>query len=355
MSVRKEAVVFVPALTAQDKDFYLDLLSAGFTEHLESTSVKVKDIGEAKTAGNSGKRFELHTDSEKLKIVDVYEAYWGDLFSKLSDKDLKTRLLSGTSLTFYWFLGKIWASAREAPALFIGVFISLMFLIFWYYGIIVMALTAIGQDNNFFGFPIDCKLATKLGQIGTSLGGWSVWLIASALLNIIPVNIGVDIANFTKKYLDEDTDGRIIRVKTRQRISVVLNDILNENIYDKVTILAHSFGVTIATDLLADYHNPTKIRYISMGGALKVLSYKAEWIEKEIEKCLNNDTLETWIDFYSDRDWMCTKTPLPKGCSSNKIQYRKINLKFSLLKQMSGESHNHYFTDENVLKTILNI
>lgn len=356
MSVRKEAVIFVPALTAPEKDFYLNYLSAGLTEQIESTSIKVKEVGEAKIAGNSGKKFELYLDKEKVKIIDIYEAYWGDLFNnKLSEKDIKTRVISGTHLAFYWLFSKIWASLREAPLLFIGLIISLLLLTFWYYGTIVMALTAIGQDSKFLGFQIDPHLAQKIGKFGETIGGWSVWLIASALLSLIPVNAAVDIFDFARRYLDEDTDGRIIRAKIRQRASAILDDILNENYYDKVTILAHSFGVAIATDLLADYQYPQKIRYISMGGALKILSYKSAWVEKEIKKCLSNDTLEVWIDFYSDQDWLCTKTPIPEGCSSQKIQYKKNNLKLSLLKQISGKSHEHYFTDENVLKTILDI
>lgn len=218
-----------------------------------------------------------------------------------------------------------------------------------------MVLTAIGQDNKFFGFEIAPKLAKEIGNFGEKMGGWSVWLVASALLSLIPVNAGVDIFDFARRYLEDDTDGRILRAKIRQRISVILDDVLNENIYDRVTVLAHSFGVVIATDMLADYQHSKPIRYISMGGALKALSYKSEWVEKEIKKCLSNDSLEVWIDCYSDQDWLCTKTPIPDGCSSKKIQYKKNNLKFSLLKQISGKSHEHYFTDENVLKTILDI
>lgn len=355
MSVRKEAIVFIPAMTAQEKDFYLNYLSIGLTEHIESTSIKVKEIGEAKTGGCTGKKFELYQDGEKVKTIDIYEVYWGDLFSKLSEKDLKARVLSGIQLVFYWFFSKIWTSVREAPLLFMGLLISLLLFTLWFYGTLVMALTAIGQDNNFLGFKIEPSLAKEIGEFGERMGGWSVWLIASALLSLIPVNAGVDIFDFARRYLDEDTDGRIIRAKTRQRASVILDDVLNENTYDKATVLAHSFGITIATDFLADYQHTQKIRYISMGGALKALSYKSEWVEKEIKKCLNNNTIEVWIDFYSEQDWLCTKTPIPVGCSSQKIQYKKNNLKFSLLKQISGKSHEHYFTDENVLRTILDI
>ena len=356
MSVRKEAVVFVPGLAVQDRDFFLDCISTGLTEHLEITNVK--EVGEAKIAGNSGKRFELYIDAENIKIIDIYEAYWADLFSKLSEQDLKSQFLNGTYLLFYWLFGKIWASVREAPTLFIGIMTSLLLLFFWYYGILAMALTAIGQDPNFLNFiPIKTEWAKSIGSVGTTMGGWSVWLIVSGLLNLIPVKLGVDIADFTRRYLDEDMEGSAIKAKIRQRVSVILNDVLNEKIYERVTILAHSFGVVVATDMLADYYYPKqiKIRYISLGGPLKVLSYKSGWVEKEIKKCLNNNIIDNWIDFYSDQDWMCTKTPIPKGCNPEKIQYQKNNLKFSLFKQLSGKSHTHYFTDEKVLKTILDI
>jgi hypothetical protein len=359
MKSHQEAVIFIPGLTAEEKDMYLNLLGTGLTEYLET--IKVKEIGEAKIAGNSGKKFEVYLDKENKKNIDIYEVYWQDLFNKkLSTEELKERLVRGTNLLFYWFFGKTWLSITEAPFLFIGLGITLALFISWYFGILVMAFTAIGEKPDFFGFNINDiypGLAENLGKIGKNVGGWNVWLTISALLTFIPINKAIDIADFTRRYLEENSEGTNLRAKIRQRVLAVLKDILEtkEVEYEKITILAHSFGVVVGTDVLADYHEIKPIRYITLGSPLKVFSYQSKWIEKEIEKCLNNDKVESWTDCYSDQDWLCTKTPLPKGYSSSKIKFYKNQLKFSLLKQITGKSHDYYFSNEEVLKEILNL
>lgn len=92
-----------------------------------------------------------------------------------------------------------------------------------------------------------------------------------------------------------------------------------------------------------------------MGGCLKFLSCKSRQLENEISKCLDNEKIEVWIYFYSDQYWLCTKTPIPKKSSPDKIQQRETKTPFSLWKQFNGESHDRYFTNEEVLKAILNL
>lgn len=281
MSSYQEAIIFIPGLGAPEKDFYLNFISAGLTEHLET--IKVKEIGEAKIAGNSGKKFEVYLDKENKKNVDIYEVYWQDVFSRLSKEELKERLVRGTNLLFYWFFAKTWLSIKEAPLLFIGLGITLALFISWYFGILVMALTAIGEKPDFFGFDLNNiypGLANKLGEIGHDMGGWNLWLTISALLSFIPINNAIDIADFTKRYLEEDTEGRVIKAKIRSRVLAVLKDVLEANleeekVYKKITILAYSFGVVVGTDVLADYNYTKQVRYITLGGPLKLLSYIA--------------------------------------------------------------------------------
>ncbi|MEH2293221.1 hypothetical protein [Nostoc sp.] len=155
--------------------------------------------------------------------------------------------------------------------------------------------------------------------------------------------------------MEENSEGKILKAKIRKQVADKLNAVLETGLYDRVTILAHSFGVVIATDLLADYQGDHRVRYISMGGCLKFISCKSRHIENEISKCLDNKKIEAWIDFYSDQDWLCTKTPIPKKSSHERIQQTKTQTSFSLLKQLTGESHDNYFTNEEVLKAVLNL
>ncbi|MDZ7959044.1 MAG: hypothetical protein RMY34_14375 [Aulosira sp. DedQUE10] len=107
--------------------------------------------------------------------------------------------------------------------------------------------------------------------------------------------------------------------------------------------------------MIADYQQKCRVRYICMEGSLKIFSIKSKQIEEEIKKCFNNQQIETWIDFYYHQDWLCTKTPVPDGCDIAKISHREIKIPFSLVKQMSGKTHAHYFMNEEVLRTCLNL
>jgi hypothetical protein len=254
-----------------------------------------------------------------------------------------------------WLFTKELIALKSSPPLVIGLGISLLLWSFWFYGIIALAFVALGQDPNFLGFPISEEWSSQISALGKGMSNLSAWLIVSGLFSFVPINAIADIADFSTRYLEENPEGKFMRAKIRKQVADTLNAVLETGYYNKVTILAHSFGVVIATDLVADYHQNHRVRYISLGGCLEFLSYKSKQIKKEIIKSLNNEQIDKWIDFYSEQDWLCTKTPIPKGSDSMRICHRKIQLPFSLLKQLSGQSHEHYFTNEEVLKTSLNL
>lgn len=187
------------------------------------------------------------------------------------------------------------------------------------------------------------------------MSNWPAWLIVSGLFSFVPINAIADIADFSTRYLEENPEGKFLRAKIRKQVANTLNAVSETGRYHKVTILAHSFGVVIATDLVADYHQNYRISYISLGGCLEFIAYKNQQIKKEIIKSLNNKQIDKWIDFYSEQDWLCTKTPIPKDADLMRLCHRKIQLPFSLLNQLSGQSHEHYFTNEQVLKAALNL
>ena len=184
--------------------------------------------------------------------------------------------------------------------------------------------------------------------------GWSFGLFISILSSFLPISSLIDICEFSAAYLGEDTEGSKIRSKTRGRVLNLLQDVLKSDNYDRATILAYSFGVAVGTDTLADYHSEKTFRYITLGGTLKVFSYKYNLVEKEIKNCLKNATINTWIDCYSNQDWVADKTPLPKGSSSDKMIYKKVYAKSSsFLQRLLGKTHLCYFYDSSVWETII--
>jgi hypothetical protein len=354
MPVPKEVIILVPGLNTQEKNEFLEIFCSYLSDQLESFTVQ--ENGEIKIAGHTGKRFSIYNEQELYKTIDIYEAYYMDVFAsnKLSQKDEKTKFIRGSEVLIYWFISPVWLSIKESPSIFINFIIAAILFTGWYYGILAAVMIAMGQTNSFFGGAIPIEVATKIGFLGEAMKGWSVWLFISILSSFLPISSLIDIFEFSAAYLGEDIEGSKIRSKTRGRVLDILGDVLESNDYDRVTILAYSFGVAVGTDTLAEYHSQKTFRYITLGGPLKVFSYKSNWGNREINKCLNNATINTWIDCYSNQDWLSDKTPLPKESSSDKMIYKKVHVKSSsFLQRFLGKTHVCYFYDSSVWETII--
>ncbi len=50
-------------------------------------------------------------------------------------------------------------------------------------------------------------------------------------------------------------------------------------------------------------------------------------------------------------DWLCTRSPIPNNI--NKFQGRKITTTVEFDEKFNGTSHNLYFDDDDVIKTLL--
>ena len=353
MPVPNEVIILIPGTNTQEKNEFLELFCSSLSEQVESFTIQ--ENGEIKIAGHTGKRFSIYNKQELYKKIDIYEAYYMDMFAsnKLSQKDEKTKFIRGAEVLIYWLISPIWMSIKEAPSLFINFIVSAILFTGWYYGILAAFMIALGQTNSFLGgeFP---EIAKKIGAFGEAMKGWSFWLFVSILSSFLPISSLIDICEFSAAYLGQDREGSNIRYRSRGRVLNLLEDVLKSDNYDRATILAYSFGVAVGTDTLADYQSEKTFRYITLGGILKVFSYKSNWVEREIKNCLHNPTINTWIDCYSNQDWVADKTPLPKGSSSDRIIYKKVYAKSSsFLQRLLGKTHVCYFYDSSVWETII--
>lgn len=95
-----------------------------------------------------------------------------------------------------------------------------------------------------------------------------------------------------------------IRDRLRSRVATALDDVINSGDYQKVTVLSHSLGTLISTDLMGDYHHSKckMIRYITIGSPMEALTSRSSWLKDEIVKCLENESISRWVDFYSSQD-----------------------------------------------------
>jgi len=357
-SSNKEAVILIPCFGAKSQNQYLDYLVLGLTTRLEGRQVSLESE-DIKIKGQSGKRLTYDSLDGKRKTIDIYEAYWNDLINPLSSKNIKEQVIKGFFLLLYWLFSRFWHMARKSRILFAHFMILLLLNVLWYYGNLTLALTTIGQNPGAFGLQLPSEWAAQLVALGKFLGGWQIWVITSCILGLLPVPISslVDLTDFTARYLQDETQAGVggIRDRTRQRVVNILNDIIKQDDYSKVTILAHSFGVTIGIDLIADYRPKTNkpIRYISMGGAIELMSYKSAWVMEEAAKCLDNPLLTSWNDYYSDQDWICTKTPTPRNAQPHNFKNIKMRLRVPLAQQIVGGSHDSYFFERPLLEDLL--
>lgn len=154
MTSQREVIIFIHGFyLGKDRNYFVDCLTTGFTELLETN--KVEEIGEEKIAGHTGKKFKVFLDKNEVKEVDFYDAYWNDLSgNELSSRSLKEQVFRGIYMLFYWLSIKNLISLRNSPPLLVGLAISFLLWIFWFYGIIALVFVAIGQEPRFLGFTI---------------------------------------------------------------------------------------------------------------------------------------------------------------------------------------------------------
>ncbi|NJP09040.1 MAG: hypothetical protein HC866_05755 [Leptolyngbyaceae cyanobacterium RU_5_1] len=360
MSSQKEAVIFIPGFYARSKGYFLEnFLAVGLTTRLENKPVEM-ERDEVKIAGQSGRRFTYESEAGEQKFLDVYEIFWSDLIDKLSDRSVKDQVVRGIFLFIYWFFSGIWFVARKSRLLLVQIVIILFLTVLWYYGNVVIALVAIGQNPSAFGLQVlPAEWGSTLAAYGKTLGGWPIWAVASIILSFLPTSPAslVDVMDFIARYLQDETVSTVggIRDRIRQRVAIALGDVLKEAEYERVTVLAHSAGVLVGIDLLADYRSKISkpIRFVSMGGQIEFLSYKSTWISEEAARCLDNRLLVTWEDYYSEQDWLSTKTPTPKSGNAPKFNSSRIQLRMPLAKQITGETHDAYFFERSLLERLL--
>ena len=233
------------------------------------------------------------------------------------------------------------------------VFTLLLFLI-WYYGAVATAFTAIGTNPDVFNLSLPDGWGKWLKDAGDAMGGWKVWLFASALMTIIPVSAVIDISFASKSYLQNRLG---LQHKINGRLYKVLSSVnRNADEYSHVTLVAHSFGVVVAVETIADF-DQKKLqveKLITMGGPLELMQGRSDRVRaslEQVENHLRNGHLANWTDFYSDYDWLCSKSPVSEDIQS--FNYHKITTTVPWDQRASGASHSKYFTDWDVMKELI--
>lgn len=349
--MEKDLILFIPGLGGKERDKYAKKLSKGINNYCTQNGLDNNIIEKPQMDGSISRTIHIPTQQ---RSIDIKEVFWSDLAPQLSSESILKKVVRGFSLLWFWvFAPKVWKAIRGNAYMLLSMVVSIVLILLWYYGAIATGFKAVAENPQFFNFELHNNSIKLLGEIGDNLSGWNVWLTASVLLIIMPVTEILDISYFTKSYLQNRES---VFNKIFGRISHAFHAIVNsDEQYDHILIVSHSFGVVASVEFLAELDNEAmkKFRLITLGGPLKIMAAKEPRIQKSINKLALNNNLESWSDFYSNQDWLCTLSPVPK--ETKKYTAHSLSSSVSFDQKLNGASHDLYFEDREVMKSIIDI
>lgn len=347
----KELIIFIPGISMKYKqEEYLEKLIVGISHFCSDKNMHSEELGGTKE--NEFRKFKIILDNGITKFIDFKEIYWSDLCPILSSESIYQKIGQGFSLLIFWISSiNTWKQVGQSKYLIFNTIFTASLILCWYYGALATAFTAIGANPEIFQTKLPEEVASFFQSMGKNMGGYYIWFITSIFVGLFRVTEILNTTYAVKAYLKNwhslfhKISGRI-----EKNLALKSNSLNN---YERITILSHSFGVVVSTEVLANYkkENLPKIRYITLGGPLLFISAHSKRVKSAIKDVIDNNKVESWTDFYSENDWFCTYSPIPK----NDIKYKnyKITSTASLDDKITGESHNLYFEDWDVIRTLL--
>jgi hypothetical protein len=350
MPATNELILFVPGLGAKERDEYITKLTDGLHNYCTANGIKHTVEENSQTNGSAARRLHLE---EQNRTIHIQEVFWADMAPALSSESLPVKIIRGCSLLFYWvFSYRLFKVIKDSKYMLFSMMFSIFVVLFWYYGAITTALQAVVSSDTLFGIQLPSVVTAGLAYIESRFSGWNAWVVASLPMAVVPVRRILDISYFTKAYLQNRES---LRHRVRGRVAQAVHGIRNDPVkYDRVTVVAHSFGVVAGTEYLAEYEAQAgeKIEFITLGGPLLVVSAKSRRIREAMDKLVTNPCVQSWTDYFSKQDWLCTYSPVKDAGGT--YQSHPITSTVSFDKKLNGASHNLYFQDWDVLGAIIN-
>jgi hypothetical protein len=363
-----EAIVFVHGLGVRQKDADRTRFIRGLVEVPETADVTELEVTAA--GGADGVQVKIEYPDGQVRHVDVYEAFWADLVPFLSQAPLPSRMLRSLVLAAYWCRPRVLLGMLSHRALVPSLVVGVLLLVVWIaatFGLF-LSTTDLKADSivrlifgdarvDDPGHGLLVSLTAKALALGAAvaLPVVKAWPAICALMMIFPVAVVVDVADFARRFLineptSEEETG--LRDRIRRRVRAVLNGVYVHGSYDRVWVVAHSFGTVVAVDVLADYaaRGDRRIRLVTLGSPLPLMILGERWMADEVVRCARNPALERWDDFHSRQDWFCG--PVPFGSGERTASHR-IDRPAGLLDRLSARTHYRYLRDPEVFVTLL--
>lgn len=331
-------IIVVPGFASGEKEECLKRLTEGLDRFATLQGSFLRPLVSPGT-GNQ-KSYEYERSNGNKSSIHFREIYWSDLTPPLSEKNPIKKFLIGCSILIFWLSSRrVFNVAWLNRYMFASSAFSILVLLFWYYGAVVAALSVIGTtDEAKIFFSILPEFVKNLLQgLEPKLADWPVWIIASAIMAFIPVNLIVDVAHSTMRYFRNDDD---LARKLQARIAKAINDAKGNN-FTGIVVFAHSFGAVAAAEALATSDSNLPIHLVTTGSPLAISCARSPDLQKAVKDVLKNPSIIRWSDFYSNDDWMCCAPPI-KGNFQN-FETTKLEFQTGFFQKFTGKSHLTYF------------
>lgn len=347
LSMSKELYILVPGLKRESRACQLDRVVRLLPQSAQQKFQPVEEdvpLGARRIRG---------VDSRNGDTLDFVEAYWNDLVPSLTQAPLGVRFIRGLSLVMYWALGaRVWKGFLKRKYLTFGLMLSATAFFAWYFSVLVLVFEAVEVSEVPASIqPLVKQLQAFIGNIG----GWEIWAVVWLVVGLLPVNNLVDITDFTKRYLSDEplqTDGdSVTRHVIVKRIREQIDAALNGEEYDRVTILAHSFGCVVAIDTVKELPALTELRIVTLGSMIELLSSRETWLEEEARAVAARDDLVEWIDVQHSSDWFSSGSGIENFARN--CRHEPVSSSETLIDMLAARVHARYFNNQRVAQLVL--
>ena len=348
MPETRECILFVPGMGVDEPEQYLEKLVAGLRGYCDAKAIPFQITGGNQSIGSGQREVRIEKPDGATKVLEIRECYWGDYRPTLSDTSVINKALGGLELLFYWLKSpRMWRRAWRSKYMLFHTIFTLVLILIWYYGALTTALSTIEPGE---GSGLWHETLAFLAHVGKHMGGWEVWAASAVLMFALPVVRVIDIAHGSRHYLT-NVDGVFHKICGRVGCELMWLA-KSASRFDRIRVLAHSFGAVVVTEALAMRAEPKpEVDLFVLGGPLEIVAARSPRVQEALDKLLTDPSVKSWTDFHSGDDWFCAATPVPDGVA--KFQSRPLSTEVSMKQKLNGESHSLYFSNWEVMKALV--
>ena len=344
--MKRELVLFVSGFHAGPQGSNLARLVDGLKEYGDNNGLEYEAID--LNLSQDGAKMERFHFPQQERTIDIKEVSWVELAPRLTDQSIRVKVIDGFSMICYWLgIKSFFKISRDNKYFFVSTVVTVGLMLLWYLSTLGMALELLSDNKSW----IPPGLYGYFKTFADHFLGFNAWIAVTFLMGILPVNAILNVSYAAKRYL-QNINGLFYRISGRVNQSFRFSEPYKA--YDRMTVVAHSFGVAVAVETLARYRpvTQTRIRLITLGGSLRLLTARSLRLSQALEEVVGHPHIATWYDFYSHQDWLCSGASLQ---GDTPVGYRPslITSQVPLSDMLSGRSHGLYFRDWDVMKAIL--